>query len=359
MKSVVAFIVLLIAFAVADLPTSFDAREKWPKCVTPILNQGRCGSCWSFSATTALSSRFCIESDAKIAPEQVLSPQYMLDCESDQGGCAGGDTLKAYGFLKTNGLDLLTCTPYTSGDSGKVEPKCPAKCADGSAVKMFYGVDAYSLLKSSTEETVQAMQEELVNFGPLSVSFVVYDDFISFFKKNPKGIYKSSSRRALGGHAVRLVGYGEENGTKYWLIANSWGPEFGDQGYFKIVRGINDATIESRRVTAGRPKVSEFQAHSTHATPVDNTIIDGGLQKIAVDDQVIEFAKFSLSAANDSGKQVQEFLGVDEAYSQVTNGITYHLKLSTVKSGANGPSSSNVVVHRSPLDKLTLVSHNL
>jgi len=360
MKSyAVAFLVFLIAFAAADLPTSFDAREKWPKCVTPVLNQGNCGSCWSFSATTALSSRFCIESDAKIAPEQILSQQYMLDCERDQGGCQGGDTLKAYGFMKTDGLDLLSCTPYTSGTTGRVDAKCPFKCEDGSEVKKYYGVDGYSLLKTSTEDTVKAMQEELVTNGPLSVSFIVYDDFIKFFKSTPKGIYKASSSRALGGHAVRLVGYGEENGVKYWLIANSWGTTWGDEGYFKIVRGINTATIESRRVTAGRPKVSEFQTHSTHATPVDNLVIDGGLQKIAVNDEIIEFAKFSLSAANESGKQVQEFFGVEQAYSQVTNGVTYHLKLSVVKTGANSASFADVVVHRSPLDKLTLVSHNL
>ncbi|KAL0480414.1 cathepsin B-like cysteine protease [Acrasis kona] len=359
MKTTLVLVASILAVALAALPASFDARDKWPKCKIPILNQGRCGSCWAFSATTALSSRFCIESDGKISPDQVLSPQYLLNCEHDQGGCGGGDTLKAYGFMKSTGIDLLSCTPYTSGDSGQTESSCPAKCKNGSSIKIFHGVDAYSLVKGSTAETVEAMKTELVNHGPFSVSFVVYRDFMEFFKKTPKGIYEAKSSAALGGHAVRVVGYGEESGKKYWLIANSWGTEWGDNGYFRIAQGINTATIESRRVTAGRPKSNEFQAHSHHVSPVDNIVIDGGFNKVPVDAEILEIAKFSLSDMHNNGTPVDTFFGVEEAFTQVTNGISYHLKLSVVKPNENGPSSVNVVVNRSPLDKLSVVSHNL
>ncbi|KAL0485820.1 cysteine proteinase [Acrasis kona] len=355
---VIALVLCVAAVALAELPTSFDARQKWPQCQTPILDQDLCGSCWAFSATTALSSRFCIETDGKIKPEQVLSPQYLVSCEGDQGGCGGGDTLLAYKYMQSNGIDLLSCTPYSSGLTGR-DGQCPTTCQNGSSIQFYHGVEAYSLLKPTIEDTVQAMKAELVSHGPLSVSFVVYNDFSPFFKANPKGIYQAKPGTfALGGHAVRLVGYGEENGKKYWLIANSWGTKFADNGYFKIAQGINTATIESRRVTAGRPRVNGFNFHtSIRQQQADDLVIDGGLTRIPVNDEVIDIAKYSLSKSLDSGVQFDDFLGVEEAFVQVTNGFSYHLKLRVVKSGENAHSLVDTIIHRSPHDdKLSLLS---
>jgi cathepsin B len=359
MRVALALVLLGLVFA-QDIPASFDAREQWKECITPILNQAQCGSCWAFSAATSFSSRLCIATKGTIPATTIMSPQYLVSCDtSDQSGCRGGDTLAAYNFIQNKGIDTLNCTQYEGKDS-----KCPTTCNDGVTTiegkQLFFGVEHYSLAVSGDiPATVEKMQRDLMKNGPLSVSFVVYQDFMTFFKQTPKGIYKpSGSSGALGGHAVRLVGFGEENGVKFWTIANSWGESWGHDGYFRIVRGENSATIESRRVTAGIPKFDKDFVHRTG--PVDNFVIDGAPVKVPINAEIIEIAKFSLAQMKEKKlpNAPNAFFGVEEAYAQITNGITYHLKLSTGDAGNDPmPTSLDVVVHRTPQDKLSLTSH--
>jgi len=316
-----------------------------------------------------MSARICIATKGKISANTVLSPQFLISCDrDDQNGCHGGDTLAAYNFMHSHGQDTLNCTKYVSGDSTE-EGSCPTKCDDGRDIdekQLFFGVDHYNLVvPGDNAATVRKMQEDLMKYGPLSVSLVIFQDFLAYFKENPKGIYKKSPvpGRALGGHAVRLVGWGEENGVKFWTIANSWGPTWGDSGYFRMARGEDLASIESRRVSAGVPKLDGKV--SVKPPRVDSLVIDGGKVKIPVDDEIIEIAKFSLAEMNKKKTRntPTAFYGVEEAYSQITNGVTYHLKLSVGNAsnnnfdGVTAPDSVNVVVHRSPNDHLVLKSH--
>jgi hypothetical protein len=84
----------------------------------------------------------------------------------------------------------------------------------------------------------------------VQVAFTVYEDFVTY----KKGVYRHVSGSALGGHAVRMLGWGVENGTPYWLLANSWNSDWGDGGYFKILRGSDECGIEDD-VVAGLPKL--------------------------------------------------------------------------------------------------------
>ena len=94
------------------------------------------------------------------------------------------------------------------------------------------------------------MEEELVDNGPITVAFTVYDDFLTY----SSGVYtKSLAAKALGGHSVKIIGYGVDNGVKYWTVANSWNEEWGDAGFFKIRRGVDECYIESSAVVAGIP----------------------------------------------------------------------------------------------------------
>jgi cathepsin B len=278
-----------------------------------------------------------------------LSAQYLLDCNRNgQSGCNGGDTFAAYQYIEQSGIDSLTCTPYTSGTSGTIQT-CPTTCKNGEKVpKLYQGISHYSLVKQGDiKGTVQSTMQELYKNGPLSISFVVYSDFMSFFQTTPKGIYKHKTGSALGGHAVKLMGWGVDNGVEYWLIANSWGTKWGDNGFFRIVRGVNDCTVEQRRITAGIPKTNGHVAYPLETS----TVVDGARIKIAIDQEVIEVARFALSeiAAREG---IDTFHGVKEAFAQVQNGIVYDLVLSV--GAANGINREvEVRVIRNAQNKLT------
>ena len=98
-----------------------------------------------------------------------------------------------------------------------------------------------------TYRTEEAIQEAIMKDGPIQTAFSVYSDFANY----AGGIYHHVTGGLEGGHAVTIVGWGEENGVKYWRILNSWNPYWGESGYFRIKRGTNECGIESQ-VTGSR-----------------------------------------------------------------------------------------------------------
>lgn len=223
------------------IPTSFDARTQWPNCIHPIMNQQQCGSCWAFGASEALSDRFCIASKGSI--NVVLSPQTLVSCDKENYGCQGGYLDKAWNFLQNNGAASLDCMPYTSGSG--TTGSCPQKCHDGSTPKFYKAKNSYHV------QGVSNIQTELMTNGPLEVAFDVYQDFFSY----KSGVYTHKSGGLAGGHAVKLVGWGEENGVPYWIVANSWGTEWGMKGFFLIKRGSDECGIEDD-VYGGLPNLN-------------------------------------------------------------------------------------------------------
>jgi cathepsin B len=174
----------------------------------------------------------------------ILSPQDLVSCDTTNYGCDGGYLDLTWEWMEQTGIASDACMPYTSG-TGAVAA-CPTKCADGSAIKRY---------KVQTGTTVHipdapSMQTEIMTNGPIQVAFEVYQDFMSY----KTGVYKHTTGSLLGGHAVKAIGWGVENGTPYWLIANSWNTNWGDQGFFKIVRGTNECGIESQSY-AGLPQL--------------------------------------------------------------------------------------------------------
>ena len=200
----------------------FDARTTWGSKVHPIRNQGSCGSCWAFGATEALSDRFAIEKDIEV----ILSPQHLVSCDTKNFGCNGGYLNKAWAFMQKTGVASDECYPYTSGTT-KVDGECFSKCADGSDFDLHFG-DKYSMTSSVTKT-----QQSLQTSGPVEAGFTVYEDFMSY----KSGVYQHTTGGMLGGHAIKAVGWGTEDGTDYWIMANSWDTTWGDSGFFKIKRG--------------------------------------------------------------------------------------------------------------------------
>jgi len=209
---------------VSSIPDNFDWRQQG-NCVHPIRDQQQCGSCWAFGATEALSDRFCIASNGAV--DVVLSPQDMVSCDWWDMGCNGGILSFAWSYLSNTGVATDDCTPYTSG-AGQVQ-SCPKSCADGSPIKK------YKCAKSSTVNAkgVAAIQSEIYANGPVETGFDVYEDFFSY----KSGIYVYTAGAKAGGHAVKIIGWGQENGVNYWICANSWGTAWGMDGFFNIEWG--------------------------------------------------------------------------------------------------------------------------
>lgn len=227
-----------------DLPQNFSAFDKWPECQNPILDQAHCGSCWAFSAAETLSDRFCVASGGKIKVQ--LSPQYLVSCSWINFGCSGGMLTTAWRSLEHSGLPTLDCEPYLSG-AGDV-PSCNSTCLDGSAMKSYYAKSFSTRWYMSTD----SIKAEIMANGPVQTAFTVYEDFMQY----KSGVYKHTTGGQLGGHAVKIVGWGNEDGQDYWLIANSWGTSWGLDGYFKIAFG--DCGIDSTAV-AGKADVESAQ----------------------------------------------------------------------------------------------------
>lgn len=118
-------------------------------------------------------------------------------------------------------------------------PSCSRKCSESGYSKDYSsdktkGSGAFSL------NSVEEMQTEIMQNGPLAVAFTVYSDFPTY----KSGVYKHTTGSMLGGHAVEMIGWGTENGEDYWIIKNSWNEQWGDNGYFKIARGSDECGIE-------------------------------------------------------------------------------------------------------------------
>jgi len=253
------------------LPDTFDARVQWPNCpsIKEVRDQGDCGSCWAFGAVEAMSDRICIHSNGKANSH--ISAEDLLSCCSICGmGCNGGYPRAAWTYFRSTGLVTggqynthQGCRPYTiescehhvngslppCSSTIQPTPKCARKCEAGYTTAYdddkHYGSTAYNVDNDQSQ-----IMTEIFKNGPVEAAFTVYADFPSY----TSGVYKHVSGTALGGHAIKILGWGTEAGSPYWLVANSWNPDWGNKGFFKILRGSDECGIESG-VVAGVPKL--------------------------------------------------------------------------------------------------------
>ncbi|OIW21007.1 hypothetical protein TanjilG_27352 [Lupinus angustifolius] len=201
-----------------ELPKSIDWRKKG--AVTNIKDQGNCGSCWAFSAVAAVEGINQIKSGKLVS----LSEQQLIDCDIQNGnlGCQGGDMEIAFTFIKKHGgITTNKDYPYHGSDG-------TCKKARNHAVN----ISGYENVPSQNEKMLKAAAAN----QPVSVAI---DAGCYEFQLYSKGIFSRSCGKDLN-HGMTIVGYGEENGHKYWLVKNSWASDWGDSGYIKIKRDIGD-----------------------------------------------------------------------------------------------------------------------
>jgi C1A family cysteine protease len=212
---------------VMDTPDSYDWREHG--AVTPVKDQGQCGSCWAFSTIANIEGQYFLKNKELLA----FSEQELVDCDkkSDQG-CNGGLMQNAFVFLEQTGFELESDYKYTARDGS-----CHAKDH-----KSYGTVSKWEMV--SRDEKVIA--STLASTGPLSAAvnaqwFQMYmGGIMNPFFCNPKKL----------DHGITLVGYGAEGSKPYWIIKNSWNTSWGEKGYVRLARGNGKCGINTNVCTA-------------------------------------------------------------------------------------------------------------
>jgi len=211
---------------VAALPLDYIVTNTYNKCGSVIKNQGQCASCYAFAVSEVLEDRICIKTNMQTIVK--LSPLFMVSTDTAEFGCKGGYLNSSFNYLNQVGTVTSGCFPYNlqaNSDGTITVPKWPGYCNYGSNVK-FYKALSYSFFRSSDE-----MKLEIFNNGPIATGFAVYSDFFSY----AGGIYELTPGSSfLGGHAVKVIGWGNENGNEYWIAKNSWSTSWGEYGYFRF-----------------------------------------------------------------------------------------------------------------------------
>jgi len=271
---------------ITALPTDFSTITNWPSCAPitgHIRDQSSCGSCWAFGSTEAFNDRLCISNVTSPTAAtdtflQLMSVEDTTACCSGvscgfSNGCNGGQPTAAWQWFESAGCPsggdysdkgksdscepytLPPCAHHTTNSSYPAcpsneyhTPKCESKCSNSGYGKSW-SADKHYAAKSYSLRSVEAIMSDLVEYGSVSAAFTVYEDFLSY----KSGVYVHRTGSALGGHAIKIIGYGVENGVEYWLCNNSWNETWGDNGFFKIKRGVNECGIESD-VSSGNPK---------------------------------------------------------------------------------------------------------
>jgi cathepsin B len=282
------------------IPENFDGRIIWKKYLTPISDQDKCGSCWAIAAVNTLADRFNIQSKGKINVE--LSPTKLILCNSlnkninkfedneyseifideeknfNNTVCFGNTLYDAWTFLKIVGTTDIKCLPYnktllnnnlipiSSFTSIKNLPLCDIitgpmsdMCYDyninlinnketGTPAKFYSAYYIYNIEGENNEVLDYNIRRDIYIYGPVSTAFFIYPDFYEFNSKSDIYIWNGKGK-IISGHAVEIVGWGNEKNIPYWIIKNSYGISWGDNGYFRMLRGVNMCEIEKNIIT--------------------------------------------------------------------------------------------------------------
>lgn len=214
---------------------SFDWRDHG--AVTQVRDQGQCGSCWAFSAVEEVESCWA----RKNGTLAELSPQQVVSC--DQGkfdmGCDGGDTVMTYvQYISAYGLQTESDYPYTSGTTGQDGPCLYNKSQVAVRVKGFEYATTPCFHDCARPATFEdTLLKNLQKFAPVSICVCVDDKWFSY----TGGVLSTNSSYAYPAlnHCTQLVGYGTDTGGKYWIMRNSWGKDWGVDGYMYLRYGLN------------------------------------------------------------------------------------------------------------------------
>lgn len=273
------------------VPENFDGRIAWREYLSPVGDQQKCGACWIFAAAAMLSDRMAIHTKGKLkvhlsptkallcdfgeeissketpdmTPDQIRNLNTIALKDSDAMGCHGNTLPQALLYLYRWGIPDYECAPFemidkvVSREIPDGEPQPLPKCQDvfgqyvtycahsKKPMRLYRFSDVYEVPDSE-----YAIMVEIYRNGPIISGHSLYENFMEW---DGRGIFADPPKGSLiTGHAVEVVGWGTDPKTnvKYWIIRNSWGPDWGENGFFKLKRGINNGEIE-QNAFAGYP----------------------------------------------------------------------------------------------------------
>ena len=202
-----------------------------------------CGSCWAQAASSSLSDRIKIARKAAW-PDINIAPQVLISCSGDDG-CHGGEAFNAYEWMSTNEITDETCSIYRArGHDNGMECAPITVCKNCMPNEPCFVPDEYKVY--GTEEYGQvsgeeAMMQEIFQRGPIACGIAVPDALEDY----TGGVFNDTTGDMDIVHDVSIVGWGVDNGVKYWTVRNSWGTHYGEDGFVRVIRGTNNIAIES------------------------------------------------------------------------------------------------------------------
>jgi hypothetical protein len=230
--------------------------------IGPVKDQGQCGSCYAFAFITLLEAQSAFQNGQSVS----MSEQQIVDCSPEDSGCDGGYMDSSFNYIQSYNwyVDSESTYPYVA-----VANNCSATTTGGWST----GTLVYRNLPSGN---VTAMEQALINYGPLWISLYVGSDcsgsaasscpvtpqaaseIMNTFQGYTSGIFQASGCTTSvdnNNHAMAIVGYGYDSVLKlnYWKVRNSWGDEWGEDGYVRILQGVNMCNVESDAYFVAKP----------------------------------------------------------------------------------------------------------
>lgn len=234
-----------------SIPSSFDARSKWARCpsVSKVPDQGCCDASFALVPTSVMTDRTCIVTNRTDVVYSAYDPITCCDScvhwSSDK--CRGGRSEEVWKYWANTGIVTESCLTYPYFRDCR-QQTCPSRCtsmgsrtvaSDKRKGQMYYTVSS----------GVQGIQQEIMTNGPVEANFDMYLDFATF---TGTGIYRHTRGPFISKHSVKIIGWGTEAGTDYWLVVNTFGEQWGNRGIAKFLRGKDHLGIESM-VNAAMP----------------------------------------------------------------------------------------------------------